>query len=97
MPHSELVPGAKVAFVPEEAGHDWGGLYDRFIIASSAAIIAVLRTLERWVVADRPLSGSFDNPLFANAEVCARRGDTTHTCRRRSWGCRSRVGAHVKA
>ena len=49
--------------------HDWGGLYDRFIVASRGAIVTALSTLDQWVVHDRPLSGVPSRPLHANAEV----------------------------
>ena len=37
----------RTAFVP--LGEDWGGVYDRFIIASRHAIVPALTTLESWV------------------------------------------------
>ena len=69
LPRVALIPQSRTVWDRNGDPHDWGGLYDRFIVATGGGILAALSTLERWVVHDRPLSGVPSNPLFANAEI----------------------------
>ena len=50
-----------VAIVP--AGEDWGGLTERFIIASRRAILPALTTLEHWVHGRAPLALNSESQL----------------------------------
>ena len=69
-PRVALIPQSRTVWDRNTGDpHDWGGLYDRFIVASRGAIGTALSTLEQWVVHDRPLSGVPSRPLHANAEV----------------------------
>jgi len=60
-----------LAIVP--VGEDWGGLSERFLVASRAAIVPALSTLEAWVAGHAPLA---NNPelqlLLALRAACVR-------------------------
>lgn len=50
-----------VAIAPQ--GEDWGGLTDRMLVASRAAILPALTTLERWAVGNASLASNAETQL----------------------------------